>query len=82
MVLFPQTWKGTLLYLMQDSRTLANADQKKHGTLDRSPKVKPKHIARPLVVGCSICRKPLLLRYFRLALEQTKNTKFNWVLSF
>lgn len=48
---------------------------KRDGQQERSPKVRPKHLNLPLVVGCSIGHKPLLLSYFSSGFSQTRNLK-------
>ncbi len=47
-----------------------------NGRHDSSPKVKPKHLDRPLVAGCSIGHKSRPLHVSRLDMGQTKKSKY------
>ncbi len=46
------------------------------GRHDSSPKLKPKHLDRPLVAGCSMGHKPRSLYVSRWDMGQTKNSKY------
>lgn len=53
----------------------------KDGRHDSSPKVKPNHLHRPLVAGCSIGHKPGLLHVSGWGMDQTKRIKVHvkWI---